>query len=659
MIVSRRRLSVVSVLALGLAAGAPALAQEVEPVPPIIIAPPEAPASPLPRQSPLPPLIAPPVTPAPDEGEDGEGPGVVVDMDAPDAEPEITPIPAVWAPSPRDEEGRTAYGLYLGGRYLTMRGTEVEGAAEAGAATLVEARNLTPEQPTVSEQAFVAALLAGDLDAALRSLPEGEGVSPTLSGAGRLVQAVMEFDRGRAREAVAILKSQPIEPPHASAALLVQPWIAAAARDWDLALTNPPEGQGILLKVMRMQRAQILESRRNRAEAEAEYKALVEGPNSQPAFRIAYGEFLERNRRRDEAVALYAAAPPAEAANALLIAARARAASGGRPPRLASPRQSASKALLLASTLAQEMRAHQFAAVYSRMALQLTPDDTHRLHYADALIKARLEAQAREVLATISPANPSLYTSAQAQMADSLARAERPDEAVAAYRRAVAASPDSAAASLALASQLVSMKRNEEALALLESPLLSPTNPSGFIRFLRGAAYEGLGRPTEAEAELQAAVTAQPNNAMYLNFLGYLWVDGGTKVDEGAALIARAFSAQPTDGNIQDSLGWAQYRQGRFDEAVTTLEGAVAKEPANAEINDHLGDAYWRVGRRREAGFQWNRVLTLDPDAERKAGVEKKLAEGLPPAEPVIRPSTEASAASELAPEAAPAADAT
>lgn len=148
-------------------------------------------------------------------------------------------------------------------------------------------------------------------------------------------------------------------------------------------------------------------------------------------------------------------------------------------------------------------------------------------------------------------------------------------------------------------------------------------------------------------------------NAMYLNFLGYLWVDSGAKVDEGAALIARAFSAQPTDGNIQDSLGWAQYRQGRYDEAVVTLEGAVAKEPANAEINDHLGDAYWRVGRRREAGFQWNRVLTLDPDAERKAGVEKKLAEGLPPAEPLILPLQAAGAASESAPEAAPAADAT
>ena len=116
------------------------------------------------------------------------------------------------------------------------------------------------------------------------------------------------------------------------------------------------------------------------------------------------------------------------------------------------------------------------------------------------------------------------------------------------------------------------------------------------------------------------------------SYLGYLWVDKGLRVEEGAALIARAHAADPRNGNIQDSLGWAQFRQARFDEAVATLEQAVAKEPANAEIVDHLGDAYWRVGRQREAEWQWERVLTLDPDAERRAGVETKLDRGLPDA---------------------------
>jgi Flp pilus assembly protein TadD len=129
---------------------------------------------------------------------------------------------------------------------------------------------------------------------------------------------------------------------------------------------------------------------------------------------------------------------------------------------------------------------------------------------------------------------------------------------------------------------------------------------------------------------------ARPDDPNALNYLGYLWVDSGSRVHQGAEMIARAAAAMPENGHFQDSLGWAQYRQGLFEQAVTTLEGAVEKEPANAEINDHLGDAYWSVGRQREAGFQWTRVLTLDPDAKRRAEVERKLVEGLAgPAAPV------------------------
>ena len=108
-----------------------------------------------------------------------------------------------------------------------------------------------------------------------------------------------------------------------------------------------------------------------------------------------------------------------------------------------------------------------------------------------------------------------------------------------------------------------------------------------------------------------------------------------TGIDLSPEMLARAHAAEPENGNVQDSLGWAQFRQGQYDIAVETLEGAVSKEPANAEINDHLGDAYWQVGRRREAQWQWNRVLTLEPDAERRAEVEQKLANGLSIAPPV------------------------
>ena len=141
--------------------------------------------------------------------------------------------------------------------------------------------------------------------------------------------------------------------------------------------------------------------------------------------------------------------------------------------------------------------------------------------------------------------------------------------------------------------------------------------------------YDALGRLDEAEAELWAALQARPDDPNILNYLGYIWVDSGRRVDQGAELIARAAEIDPANANIQDSLGWARYQQGLYEQAVGILEGAVDGEPANAVINDHLGDAYWQVGRRREAVFQWNRVLTLEPDAELRTAVEQKLESGL------------------------------
>jgi Flp pilus assembly protein TadD len=220
-------------------------------------------------------------------------------------------------------------------------------------------------------------------------------------------------------------------------------------------------------------------------------------------------------------------------------------------------------------------------------------------------------------------------------MALSLGREERLEEALEALRRADAAAPGQLAIAASLAAHLLDLERYDEALAVLNRPEVNTADQSSQLRFLRGSVLERMGRIEPAEAELWTALQAEPDDPLILNHLGYLWVDSGRRVDQGAEMIARALAADPQNGNIQDSLGWAQYRQGQYELAVETLEGAVAKEPGNAEIVDHLGDAYWQVGRRREAEWQWSRVLTLEPEPERRAEVERKLLRGLPPATPV------------------------
>ncbi len=539
--------------------------------------------------------------------------------------PTIEPIPRVWAPVPSNSRGESAYGLYLSARSALSRGE-----TEVGAEYLTAVEALTPEQPLVQDQAFIAALLAGDLDVAARITPSSSDTAPVITQAGALVSAVQSFVGGDARAANDALKANPIGPPHARAGALISPWIAAAAGDWDRALVEPnPTGDPLIYLFGRYHRALLLEHRRRYDDADIALKALSDNPRTAPLFRAAYGEFLERRGRRDEALALYDAAIAAGGADAGMSRARNRVIARGRPPALPDYRTGTAKALTAAAAQASAEGAKELAVVYYRLSLNLKRDPETTYLLGQALGQADMDRASRAVLADVGVESGDIYAAAQVQLGLGLAEDGETDAALSAFSRAQAATPGDPRIAYVTASQLIALKRYDDALALLNGPLLNTPDQSPAVRFMRGAAYESTSRVPEAEAELWAALQAQPDEPAFLNYLGYLWVDTGTRVEEGAGMIARAHAADPDDGNIQDSLGWSQYRQGQYDVAVETLEQAVAKEPANAEINDHLGDAYWKVGRRREAGFQWSRVLTLDPDAERRAEVERKIADGL------------------------------
>jgi nucleoid-associated protein YgaU len=132
-----------------------------------------------------------------------------------------------------------------------------------------------------------------------------------------------------------------------------------------------------------------------------------------------------------------------------------------------------------------------------------------------------------------------------------------------------------------------------------------------------------------------------------LNYLGYSWVDMNINLDDGLKMIRKAVDQRPSDGYIVDSLGWAYYRLGRYQDALTELQRAVSLKPEDPVLNDHLGDALWRVGRKLEATYQWRHASDMHPDAQTLASVQKKLAEGLPDKKVVVAQATGAAQASD------------
>ncbi|MBX9747432.1 MAG: tetratricopeptide repeat protein, partial [Hyphomonadaceae bacterium] len=128
----------------------------------------------------------------------------------------------------------------------------------------------------------------------------------------------------------------------------------------------------------------------------------------------------------------------------------------------------------------------------------------------------------------------------------------------------------------------------------------------------------------------------QPDSVIRLNALGYALIQRPEGLEEGYRLLWRGFNYGQQDYAVVDSLGWAYYLMGHFEEAQALIERSVALnvgEP-NAEILDHLGDVYWRLNRRDDARARWREALAADPDAIRRRSLEEKLSRGLTSAPP-------------------------
>ncbi len=149
------------------------------------------------------------------------------------------------------------------------------------------------------------------------------------------------------------------------------------------------------------------------------------------------------------------------------------------------------------------------------------------------------------------------------------------------------------------------------------------------ILFARGISYERDGEWDKAEKDFRAALELYPDQPDVLNYLGYSWLMKGTNIEKARELLEQAVAERPEDAHIIDSMGWALYMLGEYDEALEYLEQAVNLMPNDPVVNDHLGDVLWRIGRRNEARFQWERALHFGPEEEERVKIEEKLNSGL------------------------------
>ena len=187
---------------------------------------------------------------------------------------------------------------------------------------------------------------------------------------------------------------------------------------------------------------------------------------------------------------------------------------------------------------------------------------------------------------------------------------------------------------VALAQMFTRLKRfpdAEESIAQAMK-LAGTQDEKNYVLFVQGSIFEREKKFDVAEEAFRKVIVADPKNAGALNYLGYMLADRGTRLEEAVAMLRKAVQLEPQNGAYLDSLGWAYFKIGNYDEAEVNLRKASEKIGSDPTVQDHLGDLYMKTGRVKQAATQWERALDqwshsvpaeVDPDDVAK--VQKKL----------------------------------
>ena len=521
-----------------------------------------------------------------------------------------------------------AFSTYLSARFAAGQ-HEMPQAARYYAQSLKN----DPGNAEIMSQAFFFASTSGDMESAGRYATEMVAKSPDERSA-RLTLAVIDFkhkDYAGARQNLSLSAKGPFQSLVVS---LFDAWGAAASGDAagamvDMKSLSSQSGVEGLAAFHTALIADFL----NQPAADADYKKAMTANRISPRVIEAYGNYLERTGKTEDARTLYEKYSGEPGVVPVVQAGLARLAQNRKPaPFIRSAEDGVAEGLFgIAASLSDQSSA-EVSILYLRMALYLRPD----LALADLLLADRFETlgkfeEAVSIYRDIDKSSP-YYPMAATQAAVDESRLDRKAAAINDLKTLAETYPNSSENWIALGDAYRDQDNDAaaiEAYDRAEKAIGTPQKRDWTLFYARAMAEDRAKNWDKAEADVNEALKLSPDQPELLNYLGYSWVDRNEKIPEALTMLEKARRLRPYDGYIVDSVGWAYYRLGRYDDAARTLEAAVLLVPGDSTINEHLGDALWKAGRRMDARFQWNHALAFATADTDKAAIEQKIKNGL------------------------------
>ena len=274
---------------------------------------------------------------------------------------------------------------------------------------------------------------------------------------------------------------------------------------------------------------------------------------------------------------------------------------------------------------------------------QVLDDDARSLLRANRVedAKARFAKAAAnyEQSLLINPNHPTTYLHLAELLVGPLKDAGRAAQLLTEARRRFPGAPE-IVYYLAIAQR--EAKQSQQAVATFEEALREAQMDSdddlvnAKFYFNYGAAAEQAGLYDRAAELLRQCIALDPaNSAEAYNYLGYMWADHNMNLDEAETMIRRALEKEPNNASYLDSLGWVEFRKGRFDQALDhLLRAAKATEHDDPVVFEHVGDIYLKLNRLPEALAAWQKALALDPKnkklADKIQSTKKTISKGSP-----------------------------
>jgi len=513
--------------------------------------------------------------------------------------------------------------------YVQARAAAMNGEHGEAAQLLASLAAAEPGQGDIAKKALTEAIGAGNMDLALnlaRNVPPAQ-----LTTEGRMLLVADEIKHGHPDRALPWLIVTGATGDLSFLAPLVSAWTAADRGDATAALSALDQipQRSLLAPLSDEQRAFILLKFKRTAEAE-------------PFARRAVGNAASRERliRLGLADGFLAAG---DRARALMIVEGMGEGEFAARQRIMAGKMSGEAVDSLSKSLADVLTA--FSAELTRVqrssppiglvqvARYLDPGSSSTTTLLALLLADQDRADEALSLLRAIPQNDALIGEVRDVEARILTDQKRYNEAYQLAAGAAAVPGADANDFSRLGDVLEAMKRHDAAAdayarAISLSQAHGVTSNLWTLYLLRAGSLQNANRWADTKSALQQALALQPDQPLLLNFLGYSELEHGENVDSAEAMIAKASELAPDNASITDSLGWAQFKRGKIQQAIETLQKAAESDPEQAEIQEHLGDALYRSGRRYEARFAWNAALVTAED-EIAARVKAKLADGL------------------------------